>query len=129
MFHFGGFPLLRYFIYVIIRSSSLRWFPNSEIHGSMLIYNSPWLIAVSRVLRRLPMPRHSPYALFCLNFLVYISLCKLRFSLANNFFGCFFVFNFFRLFSKKCSFFTNFLGKTFFVSTSFITLSVTYSRK
>jgi hypothetical protein len=36
-----------------------------------------------------------------LNFLVYISLCKLRFSLANNFFGCFFVFNFFRLLAKN----------------------------
>ena len=33
-----------------------------------LIYSSPWLIAVSRVLRRLLMPRHSPYALLCLNF-------------------------------------------------------------
>ena len=128
MFHFGGFPLLRYFIYVIIRNSSLRWFPNSEIHGSMLIYNSPWLIAVSRVLRRLPMPRHSPYALFCLNFLVYISLCKLRFSLANNFFRLFFRFQFFSPFSKKCSFFTNFLGKTFSL-VLFYTLSVTYSRK
>ena len=33
-----------------------------------LIYSSPWLIAVSRVLLRLLMPRHSPYALLCLNF-------------------------------------------------------------
>ena len=33
-----------------------------------LIYSSPWLFAVSRVLRRLLMPRHSPYALLCLNF-------------------------------------------------------------
>ena len=36
----------------------------------MLIYNSPRLIAVSHVLHRLLMPRHSPYALFRLNFLL-----------------------------------------------------------
>ena len=35
----------------------------------MLIYNSPQLIAVNRVLLRLLMPRHSPYALVRLNFL------------------------------------------------------------
>ena len=33
----------------------------------MLIYNSPQLIAVNRVLLRLLMPRHSPYALVRLN--------------------------------------------------------------
>ena len=68
MFHFGGFPSLYYFIHIMILDSSSRWFPNSEICGSMLIYSSPQLIAVSHVLRRLPMPRHSPYALFRLNF-------------------------------------------------------------
>ena len=61
-------PSLYYFIHIMILDSSSRWFPNSEICGSMLIYNSPQLIAVSHVLRRLPMPRHSPYALFRLNF-------------------------------------------------------------
>ena len=35
----------------------------------MLIYSSPWLIAVSHVLLRLLMPRHSPYALCNLNLL------------------------------------------------------------
>ena len=39
----------------------------------MLIYSSPWLIAVSRVLLRLLMPRHSPYALVRLNFLQFIT--------------------------------------------------------
>ena len=34
----------------------------------MLIYSSPQLIAVSHVLLRLLMPRHSPYALGRLNF-------------------------------------------------------------
>ena len=33
----------------------------------MLISSSPWLIAGCRVLRRLLVPRHSPYALFRLN--------------------------------------------------------------
>ena len=52
----------------MITDSSSAWLPNSEIHGLALIYSSPWLIAVSHVLRRLLMPRHSPYALLCLNF-------------------------------------------------------------
>ena len=61
-------PLVRLCIYRTIISSSNMWFPNSEIHGSKLIYSSPWLIAVSHVLLRLLMPRHSPYALYSLNF-------------------------------------------------------------
>ena len=45
---------------------------HSEISGSMLAYNSPLLIAVNHVLLRLPMPRHSLYALlrFTICFLV-----------------------------------------------------------
>ena len=53
----------------------LRWrpittaeFPHSDTHGSMLAYSSPWLFAVNRVLHRLLMPRHSPYALISLIF-------------------------------------------------------------
>src|SRR5574344_1964107 len=42
----------------------LPWgFPHSEIHGSMDICSSPWLIAACRVLLRLSVPRHSPCAL------------------------------------------------------------------
>lgn len=37
--------------------------PHSEISGSQLDYSSPKLIAVSHVLLRLLMPRHSPFAL------------------------------------------------------------------
>ena len=74
MFHFGGFPSLYYLIHIMILDSSSRWFPNSEICGSILIYSSPQLIAVSHVLLRLPMPRHSPYALFRLNFPIFINL-------------------------------------------------------
>ena len=62
--------LIRLWIHRMITGSSPAWFPNSEICGSMLIYSSPQLIAVSHVLHRLLMPRHSPYALFSLNYLV-----------------------------------------------------------
>ena len=61
-------PRTGLFIHPVLADFSSVWFPNSEIHGSTLIYSSPWLIAVSRVLLRLLMPRHSPYALFSLNF-------------------------------------------------------------
>ena len=37
--------------------------PHSEISGSQLVYSLPKLIAVSHVLLRLLMPRHSPSAL------------------------------------------------------------------
>ena len=43
-------------------------FPIRRSADRSLIYSSPQLIAVSHVLLRLPMPRHSPYALFRLNF-------------------------------------------------------------
>ena len=36
---------------------------HSDIHESLPTYGSPWLFAVCRVLRRLPVPRHSPCAL------------------------------------------------------------------
>ena len=38
-------------------------FPHSEIHGSLGMCPSPWLIAACRVLLRLPVPRHPPCAL------------------------------------------------------------------
>ena len=69
MFQFGRFPSCNYLIHYKIHDSSPWGFPHSEIPGSMLIYSSPRLIAVSHVLLRLLMPRHSPYALFRLNFL------------------------------------------------------------
>ena len=42
-------------------------FPIRTSPDIALIYNSPRLIAVHRVLHRLLMPRHPSYALFCLN--------------------------------------------------------------
>ena len=60
-------PFLNLCIQLRIHSSSLWGFPHSEIRGSMDISSSPRLIAGNRVLLRLSVPRHSPYALFRLN--------------------------------------------------------------
>ena len=46
---------------------------HSDIHGSKRTYRSPQLIAVNHVLLRLPMPRHSPCALFSFTFLLHVS--------------------------------------------------------
>ena len=60
-------PLINLCIQLMIYGSSPYVFPHSEIHGSRLICSSPWLIAACHVFLRLLMPRHSPYALVCLN--------------------------------------------------------------
>ena len=65
-------PLVKLCIHLTIHGYSPWGFPHSDTHGSRLIYSSPWLFAVSRVLHRLLMPRHSPYALFRLNFVSHI---------------------------------------------------------
>ena len=74
MFQFPRFPSYTYLIQYTIHDSSSWVFPHSEICGSMLICSSPQLIAACHVLHRLPMPRHSPYALLRLNYLLYIIL-------------------------------------------------------
>ena len=61
-------PHVNLWIHFTLQGSSPCGFPHSDIRGSMLIYSSPRLFAVSHVLRRLLMPRHSPYALLRLNF-------------------------------------------------------------
>ena len=66
MFQFRRFPSYTYLIQCRICGLFPQGFPHSEIHGSKLICSSPWLIAACRVLHRLPVPRHSPCALFCL---------------------------------------------------------------
>ena len=71
-------PFINLCIQLMIYGSSPYVFPHSEIHGSRLICSSPWLIAACHVFLRLLMPRHSPYALVCLNsfwliLLIYIS--------------------------------------------------------
>ena len=67
-------PFLNLCIQLRIRGSSPRGFPHSEICGSMPISGSPQLIAGGRVLHRLSVPRHSPYALLCLNGLAVLFL-------------------------------------------------------
>ena len=47
----------------------LDGFPHSDICGSLVICTSPQLFAAYHVFRRLLVPRHPPYALFCLTFI------------------------------------------------------------
>ena len=61
-------PFINLCIQLMIYGSSPYVFPHSEICGSRLICSSPQLIAACHVLLRLLMPRHSPCALFRLNF-------------------------------------------------------------
>ena len=74
-------PYMNLCVQSMFRGSSPRGFPHSEICGSMLICSSPQLIAACHVLHRLPMPRHSPYALLCLNYLRIVS----SYSLGSRF--------------------------------------------
>ena len=66
MFQFRAFPSYAYLIQRTIPEYCSGGFPHSEISGSTDICSSPKLIAACRVLHRLPVPRHSPCALFCL---------------------------------------------------------------
>ena len=68
MFHFSGFPSCTY---VFSTGSMALHHGGCPIRKSpdQLICSSPRLIAACHVLHRLLMPRHSPYALFRLNFL------------------------------------------------------------
>jgi hypothetical protein len=71
-FYFLFLQVLRYFS--SLRFPSIRWiphlpcggFPHSDSHGSSRTYCSPWRFAVSCVLRRLLVPRHSLCALHSL---------------------------------------------------------------
>ena len=65
-----GVPHVHLWIQCTFHGSSPWEFPHSEIRGSKLICSSPRLIAACHVLHRLLMPRHSPYALVRLNFLL-----------------------------------------------------------
>ena len=69
-------PLHTLWIHVWIPRHSLGEFPHSDICGSMLIYSSPQLFAVSHVLHRRQVPRHPPYALCSLIFFKSLSALK-----------------------------------------------------
>ena len=80
-------PLLNLCIQLRIHGSSPWGFPHSEICGSTDISSLPQLIAGNRVLLRLSVPRHSPYALFRLNSFIlhYFGIFQLFcLSFANN---------------------------------------------
>ena len=68
MFQFGRFPHCNYGFITVSYDMTRKGFPHSDISGSKHICCSPKLIAAYRVLHRLPMPRHSPCALFRLNY-------------------------------------------------------------
>ena len=59
-------------------------FPHSEISGSQAICAYPKLFAAYRVLLRLPMPRHSPYALYILTYLQNVINFALRCRLPRS---------------------------------------------
>ena len=59
---------MQLWIHCTFHGSSPWEFPHSDICGSRLICSSPQLFAACHVLHRLPVPRHSPYALVRLNF-------------------------------------------------------------
>ncbi len=106
MFQFPGFPACDYFIHHTLPDSSSGGLPHSDIRGSTLIYSSPQLFAVSHVLLRLPVPRHSPYALLRLNFFRFSRsldlLRSIRISFQRLFFNLAFLQNCrFTLFTEK----------------------------
>ena len=68
MFQFGRFPHCNYGFITVSYDMTRKGFPHSDISGSKHICCSPKLIAAYHVLHRLPMPRHSPCALFRLNY-------------------------------------------------------------
>ena len=112
MFQFPGFPAYDYFIHRTLRDSSSRGFPHSDIHGSQDICSSPWLFAACHVLRRLPMPRHSPCALFRLNSFVY-ALSDIYFVLSLLELLCFHIYSYLSFFRFRQNCFLP-SGKTWF---------------
>ena len=63
-----GVPPITLWIHVIVTEVRSAGFPHSDIRGSKVICTSPRLFAAYHVLLRLLVPRHPPYALFCLIF-------------------------------------------------------------
>ena len=59
-------PLHTLWIGVWMTEVSSAGFPHSDISGSMDICSSPKLFAAYHVFHRLLVPRHPPYALFCM---------------------------------------------------------------
>ena len=66
MFQFRRFPPYTYLIQCMVPEYCSGGFPHSEIPGSMDVCSSPRLFAAYHVFHRLPVPRHSPCALYSL---------------------------------------------------------------
>ena len=73
MFQFGGFPAFGYVFTKRSHTSNMRGFPIRTSADLTPICGSPRLFAAYRVLLRLLTPRHSPYALFSLNYFEFVS--------------------------------------------------------
>ena len=86
MFQFRRFPTTCYFIHKRLTEYCSAGFPHSDIHGSRAAFASPWLFVDRYVLRRLPMPRHSPCALISLTF--FQNYVSYRFLLISSTFYC-----------------------------------------
>ena len=72
MFQFTAFPFCKLWIYLQMTELFSAGFPHSDICGSIPICDSPQLFAAYHVLRRLPVPRHSPCALSCLTVITFV---------------------------------------------------------
>ena len=73
MFQFPGLPWYTYGFTIPCIDITLCGFSHSEIHESLPACGSSWLFAAYRVLLRLLVPRHPPYALIRLTFFYIIS--------------------------------------------------------
>ena len=100
MFQFGRFPTYTYVFSIRSLSIPLEGLPHSDIRGSRLICSSPQLFAACHVLLRLPVPRHSPCALFSLNF-TWVNRKSFRSKCPQNIF--------YAVFCLHCAFFVVFL--------------------
>ena len=91
MFQFRQFPAYTYEFSICSMDMTPCGFPHSEIHGSKVICTSPWLIAAYHVFRRLPVPRHSPCALFSLTVFSSVQILHLPTSRIKQ--NCRFLYN------------------------------------
>ncbi len=90
MFQFPAFPSRILCIHIRVPDFfKSGGFPHSDICGSMAICAFPQLFAAYRVLLRLPVPRHSPYALSSLtyghssSFITLVSPCLFKLPLVT----------------------------------------------
>ena len=71
-------PSVQLWIHCTVTEVSSAGFPHSDICGSQLMCSSPQLFAAYHVFLRLLVPRHPPYALCSLTFVLFILLLSLN---------------------------------------------------